>query len=73
MAAVRGHLRRCTNRVQAFAQIEMERARELVRSVFVSLLPLVFSLYPVSGGAPAHPLGVGPEVWANYVVVGSNH
>jgi hypothetical protein len=42
MAAVRQHLRGRAERVQAFAQAETERARELERSVLVSFLLLAF-------------------------------
>jgi hypothetical protein len=42
MAAVRHHLRGRAERVQAFAQAETERARELERSVFVSPPPGLF-------------------------------
>jgi hypothetical protein len=41
MAAVRHHLRGRAERVQAFAQAETERARELERSVLVSFLLLL--------------------------------
>ena len=61
--AVSRRLRGQTVRLQAFAQAEVERTRDLERAVLVSLL---------CGAAPVHPLGVAPEVRANYVVVGSN-
>ena len=57
-----------TEWLEAFAQAEVERTRDLEHAVLVSLLAIFFFV----GDAPAHPLGVAPEVRANYVVVGSN-
>ena len=45
-------------------------SRAAVRVCFF-LWAFVF-LVPLCGGTPAHPLGVAPEVRANYIVVGSN-
>ena len=70
--AVNRRLRGRTEQLEAFPQVEVERSRDLERAILVSLLSFVFLQFLLCGGAPVHPLGVAPEVRANYVVVGSN-
>ena len=76
MDAVSRRLRGRTDRIEAFAQAEVERTRELERVVLVSSLSafqyFFLCSFFFSGGALAHPLGVAPEVRVNYVVVGSD-
>ena len=70
--AVSRRLRGWTERLEAFAQAETEWTRDLERAVLVSPSSSCFLVILSLGGAPAHPLGVAPEVRANYVVVGLN-